>query len=60
MLPTLGPSKAIFLLKWPSLTKDMQTEQPLCWSGMTDTEQTTSGSNEKESNFCICRYLVDN
>jgi len=24
----------------------MQTEQLLCWSGMTDTEPTTSGSNE--------------
>jgi len=33
-------------LWWPSLTKDMQTEQLLCWSGMTDTELTTSGSNE--------------
>jgi len=26
----------------------MQTEQLLCWSGMTDTERTTSGSNEEE------------
>jgi len=25
----------------------MQTEQLLCWSGMIDTEHTTSGSNEK-------------
>jgi len=34
---------------WPSLMKDMQTEQLLCWSGMTDTEHsTTSGSNEDE------------
>jgi len=33
-------------LWWPSLTKDMQTEQLLCWCGMTDTEHTTSGSNE--------------
>jgi len=31
----------------PSLTKDMQTEQILCWSGMTDTGHgATSGSNE--------------
>jgi len=30
-------------------TKDMQTEQLLCWSGMTDTEYfTTSGLNEEE------------
>jgi len=35
---------------WPSLTKDMQTEQLLCWSGMTDTEYSaTSGSNEENS-----------
>jgi len=28
----------------------MQTEQLLCWSGMTDTEHsTTSGSNEDET-----------
>jgi len=25
----------------------MQTEQLLCWSGMTDTEHTTSGLNEE-------------
>jgi len=31
---------------WPSLTKDMQTEQLLCWNGMTDTEHCTAGSNE--------------
>jgi len=29
----------------------MQTEQLLCWSGMADTEQsTTSDSNEEEAN----------
>jgi len=34
-------------LWWPSLTKDMQTEQLMCWNGMTDREHnTTSGSNE--------------
>jgi len=39
-------------LWWPSLTKDRQTEQLLCWSGMTDTEQsTTSGSNEEEASM---------
>jgi len=26
----------------------MQTEQLLCWSGMTDTEHATSVSNEEE------------
>jgi len=40
---------------WPNLTKDMQTEQLLCWSGMTDVKHsTTSGSNEEaglEKNF---------
>jgi len=29
------------------MTKDMQTEQLLCWIGMSDTEHTTSGSNEE-------------
>jgi len=33
----------------PSLTKDMQIEQLLCWSGMTDTEHSaTSRLNEEE------------
>jgi len=32
------------------LTKDMQTEQLLCWSDMTDTvHSTTSSSNEEEA-----------
>jgi len=39
--------QAVNPLWCPSLTKDMQTEQLLCWSGMTDTEHTTSGSNEE-------------
>jgi len=26
----------------------MQTEQVLCWSGMTDTEHTASGLNEED------------
>jgi len=36
LFTTLG--QAVYLLWWLSLTKDMQTEQLLCWSGMTDTE----------------------
>jgi len=37
-------------MQWPSLMKDMRTEQLLCWSGMTDTEHSiTSGSNEEAS-----------
>jgi len=46
--------QVVYPLWWPSLTKDMQTEQLLCWSGMTDTEQLvqpTSSSNEEE-----CQY----
>jgi len=35
-------------LWWPSLTKDMQIEQLLRWSGMTGTEHSTSGSIEEE------------
>jgi len=30
------------------MTKDMQTEQLLCWIGMRETEHITSGSNEEE------------
>jgi len=40
--------QVVYPLWWPSLTKYMQTEQLLCWSGMTDTKHTTSGSNEEE------------
>jgi len=40
---------AVYPLWWLSLTKDMQTDQLLCWSGMTDTEHCkTSGTNEEE------------
>jgi len=46
LFPILG--QAVYLLWWPSLTKDMQTEQLLCWNGMSDTEHSaTSGSNEE-------------
>jgi len=46
LFPTLGPSSLPVVVAQP---KDMQTEQLLCWSGMTDTEHTTtSGSNEEE------------
>jgi len=41
-----GPPKKPLL--WPSLTKDMQTEQLLCWSDMTDTEHSTSSSSNEE------------
>jgi len=41
-------SQAIYSLWWPNLTKDKQTEQLLCWSGITDTEHTASGSNEED------------
>jgi len=47
LFPTLG--QAVYPLWWSSLAKDMQTEQFLCWSGMTDKEySTTSNSNEEE------------
>jgi len=35
--------------------KDMQTEKLLCWSGMTDTESSISGSNRFE--VIICKNL---
>jgi len=48
-------------LWWPSLTKDMQTEQLLCWSGMTDTEHsTTFSSNEEEAYIFIAAKYRDN
>jgi len=63
-VPTLGPSSLLVVVShferhlmlfptlWPSLTNDMQTEQLLCWSGMTDTEHSrTSSSNEEEAKF---------
>jgi len=44
--------QAVYSLWWLSLTKDIQIEQLLCWSGMTDTEHsTTSSSNEEEGNI---------
>jgi len=47
---TLGPSSLPVVVA--QLTKDIQTEQLLFWSGMTDTEHSvTSGSNEEENLF---------
>jgi len=40
----------------------LQTEQLLCWSGMTDSEHsTTSSSNEEEAeiDYAIKLYLVE-
>jgi len=46
-------------LLWPSLTKDMQTERLLCWSGMTVTEHSkTSSSNEEDYAQVFVRRLV--
>jgi len=45
----LSWDQAVYRLWWPSLKKDMQTEQLLRWSGMTNTEHsTTSSLNELE------------
>jgi len=48
----LWPSSLLVMLahNGPALTKDMQTEhkEQLCWSGMTDIEHRTSGSNEED------------
>jgi len=38
----------VYPLWWPSLTKDMQTQQLLCWSGMTDTEQLVHQAQTKK------------
>jgi len=46
----LGPSSLPVVVA--QLTKDIQAEQLLCWSGMTDTEySTTSSSNEEDHKF---------
>jgi len=46
LFPSWG--QAVYPLWWPSMTKDMQTEQLLCRSGMTDTKHgATSSSNEE-------------
>jgi len=47
LFPILG--QAVYPLWWPCRTKDMQTEPLLCWSGVKDTEHTSSDSNEEES-----------
>jgi len=39
--------QAIYPLWWSSLMKDMQTEQFLCWSDITE-HSTISSSNEEE------------
>jgi len=58
----LGPSTASSLPIVVVQPNERFTEQLLCWSGMTDTEHTTSGSNKEECNveltlliaiFCI-------
>jgi len=50
LFPTLGPSTLPVVVAQPD--EGMQTEQLLCWSGMADTEHsTTSGSNEEDLNI---------
>jgi len=43
----LGPSSLPVVVA--SLTKDMQTEQLLCWSRLTDTEHSTTSSSNEEN-----------
>jgi len=48
LFPTLGPS-SLYIVWWPSWTKNMQIKQLLCWSDRTDTEHSTiSGSNKEQ------------
>jgi len=49
LFPILG--HAVYSLWRSSLTKDMQTEQLLCRSGIIDTEHTTSGSNKERLSY---------
>jgi len=55
LFPILGPSSLPVVVA--SLTKDMQTEQLLYWSGMTDTKHATSGLNEEEA---ISKIIIAN
>jgi len=57
LFPILGPSSLPVVVA--QLTKDMQTEQLLCCSGMTDTEHTTSGLNDEAKIICCMSCLVD-
>jgi len=45
--------QAVYPLWWPSLTKDTQTEQLLCWSVMTDTEHSTTSSSNEEVHSAV-------
>jgi len=45
----LTETQCYVFLRSSSSTKAMKTEQLLCWSFMTDTEHSTSGSNEEVS-----------
>jgi len=46
LFPILGPSSRPIMVAQPG--EGHATEQLLCWSGMTDTEHTTTGSNEED------------
>jgi len=45
--------QAVYPFWWPSLTKDVQTEQLLCWSGRTDTEHSATSSSNEEEDFVL-------
>jgi len=44
---TLRPSSLSVVVAQPD-EGDMQTEQRLCWNGMTDTEHSTTSSSNEE------------
>jgi len=53
-LYTISPlnwGQAVYPLWWPSLTKNMQTKQLLCWSGMTDTENNNIWFKRRRSKY---------
>jgi len=56
LFPTLEPSS--LSVWWPSLTKDMQTEQFLCWSGMTDTKHRATSSSIEEEAQKQLNYII--
>jgi len=53
LFPTLEPSRLPIVVTQPDERHANRTAS--VWSGMTDTEHTTSGSNEEED--CLCFFI---
>jgi len=53
LFPIFGPSSLPVVVAHPD--NKLANRTALCWSGMTDTEHTTSGSNEEGQ---LCQKLI--